>query len=54
MHTHMCADLTFFLVDCEDVCVTALSVGSGTTAVAGLKEKASDDRELLVLRPLYT
>lgn len=51
--THTCAVFTFFLVGCV-VLTGGGSVGSGTTAVAGLREKAKEDRELLVLRPLYT
>lgn len=33
--------------------LTAVTLGSGTTA-AGLSENATDDKELFVLRPLYT
>lgn len=49
----MWALLTFFLVGGEVTELTLVTAGSGTTA-ALLRENATDDKELLVLRPLYT
>ena len=49
----MCALLTFFFVGGEVTELTAFTDGSDTTA-AELSEKATEDNELLVFRPLYT
>lgn len=49
----MWALLTFFLVGGEVTELTLVTAGSGTTA-ALFRENATDDNELLVLRPLYT